>query len=123
LASEACPHSWLTLGLAGSAGSASGIRGASQRPAPEVTGYQVVGDKYRLQMGGGTVEIAAEDVVAIERKRFHAPAAKPMGRRPIVNWSKQRRRATRWMPTSSPAVIAVESTSIQKHCRPRMRAG
>jgi len=31
-----------------------------------VTGYQLLGDKYRLQMAGGVVEIAAEDVVAIE---------------------------------------------------------
>jgi len=31
-----------------------------------VTGYQLLGDKYRLQMDGGVVEIAAEDVVAIE---------------------------------------------------------
>jgi len=32
----------------------------------KVTGYQLVGDKYRLQMTGGKVEIAAEEVVAIE---------------------------------------------------------
>jgi len=31
-----------------------------------VTGYQIVGDKYRLQMKGGTAEIPVEQVVAIE---------------------------------------------------------
>ncbi len=30
-----------------------------------VTGYQLLGDKYRLQMAGGSVEIAAEDVVRL----------------------------------------------------------
>jgi len=31
-----------------------------------VTGYQIVGDKYRLQMKGGTAEIPVEQVLAIE---------------------------------------------------------
>ena len=31
-----------------------------------VTGYQLTGDKYRLQVAGGSVEIAADEVVAIE---------------------------------------------------------
>jgi hypothetical protein len=31
-----------------------------------VTGYQLLGDKYRLQVNGGFVELPAEDVVAIE---------------------------------------------------------
>jgi soluble lytic murein transglycosylase-like protein len=42
-----------------------------------VTGYQLIGDKYRLQMNGGSVEMPAEDVVAIEPEEvFHsAPPA------------------------------------------------
>lgn len=31
-----------------------------------VTGYQILGDKYRLQMKGGTAEIPVEQVLAIE---------------------------------------------------------
>jgi len=38
-----------------------------------VTGYQLLGDKYRLQMDGGVVEIAAEDVVAIEPEDSFTP--------------------------------------------------
>ncbi len=38
-----------------------------------VTGYQLLGDKYRLQMAGGAVEIAAEDVVAIEPEDSFTP--------------------------------------------------
>ncbi len=38
-----------------------------------ITGYQLLGDKYRLQMPGGVVEIAAEDVVAIEPEDSFTP--------------------------------------------------
>ena len=38
-----------------------------------VTGYQLLGDKYRLQMAGGVVEIAAEEVVAIEPEDSFTP--------------------------------------------------
>ena len=42
-----------------------------------VTGYQLVGDRYRLQLAGGTVEVAAADVVNIEPEDtfVSAPAA------------------------------------------------
>jgi hypothetical protein len=38
-----------------------------------VTGYQLLGDKYVLQMTGGRVEIAAADVVAIEPEDVFTP--------------------------------------------------
>jgi soluble lytic murein transglycosylase-like protein len=38
-----------------------------------VTSYQLSGDTYRLQMAGGAVEIAAEEVVAIEPEEIFAP--------------------------------------------------
>jgi Transglycosylase SLT domain len=41
----------------------------------KVTGYQLVGDKYRLQMPGGKLEIAAEEVVAIEPEDSFGPPA------------------------------------------------
>lgn len=44
-----------------------------------VTGYQLLGNKYRLQMAGGSVEIAAEEVVAIEPEEVFTPLpAKPV---------------------------------------------
>ncbi len=44
-----------------------------------VTGYQLLGDKYRLQMKGGAVEIGADDVVAIEPEDVFVPVpAKPV---------------------------------------------
>lgn len=38
-----------------------------------VTGYQILGDRYRLQMNGGFAEVAASDVVAIEPEEIFAP--------------------------------------------------
>ncbi len=38
-----------------------------------VTGYQLLGEKYRLQMAGGTVEVPAGQVVAIEPEDVFAP--------------------------------------------------
>lgn len=39
-----------------------------------VTGYQLLGDKYRLQMGGGFVEVAADEVTGIEPEEVFAKA-------------------------------------------------
>ncbi len=48
-----------------------------------VTGYQLVGDKYRLQMAGGSVEVAAEEVVTIEPEEVFTPVpAKPVVKPP-----------------------------------------
>jgi hypothetical protein len=43
-----------------------------------VTGYQLVGEKYRLQMAGGSVEIAAGDVVAIEPEEVFTRVPAPL---------------------------------------------
>jgi len=40
-----------------------------------VTGYQLVGDKYRLQIAGGVVEVCADEVAAIEPEDTFAPQA------------------------------------------------
>ena len=42
-----------------------------------VTGYQLVGDKYRLQMAGGWMEVGAQEVVAIEPEEVFAPIPAP----------------------------------------------
>lgn len=43
-----------------------------------VTGYELLGDKYRLQMKGGTADIAAEDVVSIEPEEVFAALPEPL---------------------------------------------
>lgn len=42
-----------------------------------VTGYQLLGDKYRLQMAGGWVEVQASDVAAIEPEDVFTPIPPP----------------------------------------------
>jgi Transglycosylase SLT domain len=43
-----------------------------------VTGYQIVGDKYRLQMNGGFVEVPVSEVVAIEPEEVFTPIVVPV---------------------------------------------
>jgi hypothetical protein len=43
-----------------------------------VTGYELLGDRYRLQMKGGTAEIAAEEVVSIEPEELFEPLPEPL---------------------------------------------
>jgi soluble lytic murein transglycosylase-like protein len=75
-----------------------------------VTGYQLLGDKYRLQMAGGMVEIAAEDVVAIEPEDSFTPLpAKAIVKPPyreLVEAAAARYKVDADLITS---VIAVES--------------
>jgi Transglycosylase SLT domain len=44
-----------------------------------VTGYQVLGDKYRLQIAGGTVDVAADDVMDIEPVEIFEAIPVPLG--------------------------------------------
>ena len=43
-----------------------------------VTGYELLGDKYRLQMKGGMAEIAAEEVVSIEPEEVFEALPEPL---------------------------------------------
>jgi len=42
-----------------------------------VTGYELQGDHYKLQMQGGTMEVPAADVVDIERQEIFTPLPAP----------------------------------------------
>jgi Transglycosylase SLT domain len=43
-----------------------------------VTGYQLLGDKYRLQIAGGIVEVPVEEVVSIDPEDTFAPLPPPV---------------------------------------------
>ncbi len=44
-----------------------------------VTGYQLLGDKYRLQLVGGVAEVPAADVLGIEPQEVFEPLPVPLG--------------------------------------------
>jgi len=43
-----------------------------------VTGYELLGDKYRLQLDGGVAEVPASDVVGIEPEEVFEPLPPPL---------------------------------------------
>ena len=92
-----------------------------------VTGYELQGDKYRLQMGGGWVEVAAQDVVAIEPEEVFSaipapPAAKPVlpFYRDLVEAAAARYKVDADLITS---VIAAESNFDPKAISPKNARG
>jgi len=89
-----------------------------------VTSYQLNGDKYRLQMAGGSVEIAAEEVVAIEPEEVFTPvpatpAMKPPYRE-LVEAAAARYNVDADLIKS---VIAVESNFDPKAVSPKKARG
>ena len=50
-----------------------------------ITGYQLIGDKYRLQLNGGFVEIPASEVVAIEPEEVFTPIIVPVKPATLAN--------------------------------------
>ncbi len=49
----------------------------------KVTGYQLLGDKYHLQLNGGFVDIAATDVVVIEPEDVFTPVPPTVAPQPL----------------------------------------
>jgi soluble lytic murein transglycosylase-like protein len=76
----------------------------------KITGYQLVGDKYRLQLAGGMVEVPVQDVVRIEPEDvFTTVAAQPIVQPPyreLVEAAAARYKVDADLISS---VIAVES--------------
>jgi hypothetical protein len=89
-----------------------------------VTGYQLLGGNYRLQMAGGSVEIAAIEVVAIEPEEVFTPLpAKPIIKPPyreLVEAAAARYSVDADLITS---VIAVESNFDPKASSPKNARG
>lgn len=75
-----------------------------------VTGYQLQGDKYRLQMAGGSLEIAASEVVTIEPEDvFAALPAAPVVKPPYREFVEAAAARYGVDPDLVTSVIAVES--------------
>lgn len=69
----------LATALAGSAASVRAdyvvLRGGVRL---NVTGYEILGDRYRLHLKGGTAEVLADDVVGIEPEEIFEPVEEPL---------------------------------------------
>lgn len=69
----------LTLALAVSAALARAdyvvLRGGVRL---NVTGYEILGDRYRLHLKGGTAEVLADDVIGIEPEEVFEPIEEPL---------------------------------------------
>lgn len=75
-----------------------------------VTGYQLVGDKYRLQMAGGSVEVPASEVVNIEPEEvFKRAPATPEVKPPYREFVETAAARYRVDADLISSVIAVES--------------
>jgi hypothetical protein len=69
----------MSLGAASAARAEYVVLQSGQRL--NVTGYQLIGDRYRLQMTGGFVEVPASEVVRIEPEDIFTPI--PVPQRPV----------------------------------------
>jgi soluble lytic murein transglycosylase-like protein len=92
-----------------------------------VTGYQLVDDKYQLQMAGARLEIAAADVVAIEPEEVFTPippqpvaAVADPSFRELIAAAAKRHSVDADLITS---VIAVESNFDPKAVSPKNARG
>ena len=91
-----------------------------------VTGYQLVGDKYHLQLTGGFVDIAAAEVVAIEPEDVFTSVPAPVQLAPqplyrdLVEAAAKRYNLDADLITS---VIAVESNFDPKAVSPKNARG
>ncbi len=65
----------LTAGAAGARADYVVLRSGARL---NVTGYELLGDKYRLQMNGGVAEVPASDVVGIEPEEVFEPLPEPL---------------------------------------------
>jgi hypothetical protein len=89
-----------------------------------VTSYQLNGDKYRLQMAGGSVEIAVEEVVAIEPEEVFTPApAAPAVRPPYRELVEAAAARYNMDADLIKSVIAVESNFDPKAVSPKKARG
>jgi soluble lytic murein transglycosylase-like protein len=89
-----------------------------------VTGYEHLGDKYRLQMMGGVAEVPASEVVAIEPQEIFDPLPEPLGDKTPFN-EIIRQAASRYGVDADliHCLIAVESNFDPKAVSPKNARG
>ena len=75
-----------------------------------VTGYEILGDRYRLHLRGGVAEVPVEDIVAIEPEEIFEPSTEPLTEKtPFQKLIHDAAARYNLDPTLIHSVIAIES--------------
>lgn len=89
-----------------------------------VTGYEILGDHYRLHLKGGTAEVLADDVVAIEPEEIFEPIEPPLSdKTPFEKVIRAAAERYRIDADLIHCVIAVESNFNPKAVSPKNARG
>jgi hypothetical protein len=75
-----------------------------------VTGYEILGDRYRLHVQGGVAEVPVQDIVAIEPEEIFTPSTEPLTEKtPFQKLIRDAAARYNLDPTLIHSVIAIES--------------
>ena len=75
-----------------------------------VTGYEILGNRYRLHIQGGVAEVPIEDIVAIEPEEIFTPSTEPLTEKtPFQKLIHDAAARYHLDPTLIHSVIAIES--------------
>ena len=89
-----------------------------------VSGYEILGDRYRLHLKGGTAEVVADDVVAIEPEEIFEPVEEPLNdKTPFEKVIRAAAERYRIDADLIHCVIAIESNFDPKAVSPKNARG
>ena len=75
-----------------------------------VTGYEILGDRYRLHVQGGVAEVPVQDIVAIEPEEIFTPSTEPLTEKtPFQKLIREAASRYNLDPNLIHSVIAIES--------------
>lgn len=75
-----------------------------------VTGYEILGDRYRLHVQGGVAEVPVADIVAIEPEEIFTPSTEPLtDKTPFQKLIRDAAARYNLDPTLIHSVISIES--------------
>lgn len=75
-----------------------------------VTGYEILGDRYRLHVQGGFAEVPVADIVAIEPEEIFTPSTEPLtDKTPFQKLIREAAARYNLDPTLIHSVISIES--------------
>ncbi len=89
-----------------------------------VTGYEILGDRYRLHIKGGVAEVPVQDIVAIEPEEIFQPSTEPLTEKtPFQKLIRDAAARYNLDPTLIHSVISIESNFDPKAVSPKNARG